>query len=84
VTVIEAAAGDGSASEAEFTVYANAAGWATMDPDDTESLANMEAYLQARLRAINAGGGSGEGLDAAAGLLERILVSLELGLGGVV
>jgi hypothetical protein len=56
----------------------SASGWSSMAPDDDETAANMEAYIEQRLEAIGAagsgggGGGSGEGggagsLVAAAG-----------------
>jgi FkbM family methyltransferase len=49
VTPVNAAVGDGSRDSATFTYYANATGWSTMYPDDTEVLQNMSSFLDRAL-----------------------------------
>ncbi|GBF93059.1 hypothetical protein Rsub_05670 [Raphidocelis subcapitata] len=61
VTVVEAAVG-AAEGEAVFTVYERSSGWSSMAPDGEETAANMTAFVEARLEALQRqsrdGGGS--------------------------
>lgn len=70
VRLLQTGVGDGSAQQATFTLYTEAAGWSSMQPDDAEVEANMGVFLR---RSLASGAGIAPGWAAWAG---RLLQSL--------